>query len=280
MDVIERQSWAVILPPACWNRRSLWVNVTVKAGDGVDVLRLPDCAVLLFRSVGELLMNALKYAADSTQVVVQLQQSEGGVGFDLAAAAVTTTTSKFGLFSIRERMRALGRWLGLQSALGKGTTTTLVQPILNTRAPSSDCGTSAELKTQNSQLRRQDQKIKILLVDDHAMVRQGLRSVLDSYTDIEVVGEAWDGQEAVAGTDRLRPSVVVMDINMPKMNGIEATAHIKARHPEVIVIGLSVNVGGENEMAMRNAGAATLLTKEAAVDGLHRAIQDALDMRV
>ena len=111
------------------------------------------------------------------------------------------------------------------------------------------------------------------------MVRQGLRSVLDSYADIEVVGEAWDGQEAAAGTDRLRPAVVVMDINMPKMNGIEATAYIKARHPEVIVIGLSVNAGGENEMAMRNAGAAKLLTKEAAVDELHRAIQEALHMR-
>jgi CheY-like chemotaxis protein len=227
-------------------------------------------------------MNALKYA-DSTQqcegwrdIVVR----ENGVGFNLAPAAVTTTTSKFGLFSFRERMSALGRWLGLQSVLGKGATTTLVQSIPNTRAPSSECGTSAELKTQNSQLHRQDQKIRILLVDDHAMVRQGLRSVLDSYTDIEVVGEAWDGQEAVTGTDRLHPSVVVMDINMPKMNGIEATAHIKARHPEIIVIGLSVNVGGENEMAMRNAGAATLLTKEAAVDELHRAIQDALDMRV
>ena len=227
-------------------------------------------------------MNALKYAESTQQlegwryIVVR----EDGVGFDLAAAIVTTTTSKFGLFSIRERKRALGRWLDLEFALGKGATATLVPPPHNTRAPSSDCETSAELQTQNSKLHRQDQKVRILLVDDHAMVRQGLRSVLDSYADIEVVGEAWDGQEAVAGTDRLRPSVVVMDINMPKMNGIEATAHIKARHPEVIVIGLSVNVGGENEMAMRNAGAATLLTKEAAVDELHRAIKDALDRRV
>ena len=96
-------------------------------------------------------MKALKYA-DSTQqcegwrdIVVR----QDGIGFDLAAAAVIATTSNFGLFSIRERMRALGRWLGVQSALGKGTTTTLVQPILNARAPSSECGTSVELKAQN-----------------------------------------------------------------------------------------------------------------------------------
>ena len=114
--------------------------------------------------------------------------------------------------------------------------------------------------------------IRVLLVDDHAMVRQGLRTVLDSYADIEVVGEAWNGQEAVIGTDRLRPAVVIMDINMPKMNGIEATRVIKERHPDIVVIGLSVQVGGENERAMKQVGAALLLTKEAAVDELYQTI--------
>ncbi|MDN5941792.1 MAG: response regulator, partial [Nitrospira sp.] len=77
-------------------------------------------------------------------------------------------------------------------------------------------------------------------------------------------------------TEALHPAVVLMDINMPKMNGIDATAHIKARHPEVIVIGLSVNARGENERAMQQAGAAVLLTKEAAMDELYRAMQEAL----
>ena len=112
------------------------------------------------------------------------------------------------------------------------------------------------------------------------MVRQGLRTVLDSYADIEVVGEAWNGEEAVIGTDRLRPAVVVMDINMPKMNGIEATRVIKERHPDIVVIGLSVQIGGENERAMKQAGGALLLTKEAAVDELYRVIQKALTTKV
>ena len=160
-------------------------------------------------------------------------------------------------------------------------------PLPNAEAPSSEfkvlsseLGIQAELTMQNSTLHQQDSKIRVLLVDDHAMVRQGLRTVLDSYADIEVVGEAWNGEEAVAGTDRLRPAVVVMDINMPKMNGIKATTMIRARHPEIIVIGLSVNTSGENEMAMKQAGATMLLTKEAAVDELYRTIQEALKTKV
>ena len=108
------------------------------------------------------------------------------------------------------------------------------------------------------------------------MVRQGLKSVLDSYADIEVVGEAWNGEEALAAAARLRPAVVVMDINMPKMNGIEATAHIKVRYSEIIVIGMSVQAGGANEEAMKKAGASMLLTKEAAVDELYQAVQESL----
>jgi DNA-binding NarL/FixJ family response regulator len=96
--------------------------------------------------------------------------------------------------------------------------------------------------------------------------------MLGGYEDVEIVGEAWDGQEAVQAVDQLRPGVVVMDINMPKMSGIDATAQIKARHPETIVIGLSVNAGGENQEAMMKAGATLLMSKEAAVDQLHEMI--------
>ena len=105
------------------------------------------------------------------------------------------------------------------------------------------------------------------------MVRQGLRSVLDAYEDLQVVGEAQDGSEAVSLAGKLRPHVVVMDINMPKMNGIEATARIKAYWPETIVIGISVNTGDDNSHAMKRAGAITLLTKEAAVEQLYEIIK-------
>jgi DNA-binding NarL/FixJ family response regulator len=118
--------------------------------------------------------------------------------------------------------------------------------------------------------------IRVLLVDDHVMVRQGLRAVLDAYADIELVGEADNGEEAIQLVDRLRPSVVVMDINMPKMDGIEATAHIMRRYPETVVIGLSVNAAGENQEAMRRAGAVRLMTKEAAVEQLYDEIRAAV----
>lgn len=114
--------------------------------------------------------------------------------------------------------------------------------------------------------------MQVLLVDDHAMVRQGLRSVLESYDDIQVIGEAQNGSEAVSLVQELKPQVVVMDINMPKMNGIEATARIKTQWPQTIVVGISVNAEDDNRNAMLRAGAARLLTKEQAVEQLHDAI--------
>lgn len=116
----------------------------------------------------------------------------------------------------------------------------------------------------------------LLLVDDHAMMRKGLRSVLDAYPDIQVVGEARDGIEAVKLVGQLHPRVVLMDINMPRMNGIEATVKIKQQYPETIIIGLSVNATDKNQEAMRRAGASRLLSKEVAVDQLYTVVQDAV----
>jgi PleD family two-component response regulator len=144
----------------------------------------------------------------------------------------------------------LGGSFEIESAPGKGTTATLMLPLRS----SAECSVPSAahvrakhiaLTTQHSGL-QQNPKIRVLLVDDHIMVRQGLRSVLDAYGDIQVVGEARDGAEAVKLTETLRPRAVVMDINMPKMNGIEATERIKLHYPETIVIGISVNAAKEN----------------------------------
>ena len=121
--------------------------------------------------------------------------------------------------------------------------------------------------------------MNVLIVDDHAMVRQEIRGILENHEDMQVIGEASDGREAVRLADCLLPGIVVMDINMPKMNGIEATREITTRHPEIIVIGLSVNANEQIHQAMISAGAARFLTKEAAVDWLYEAIRAALKDR-
>lgn len=117
---------------------------------------------------------------------------------------------------------------------------------------------------------------RVLLVDDHAMLRQGLRTVLDEYADIEVVGEAMNGEQAVTLAKSLRPDVVIMDVNMPGMDGIEATRQLKRELPATIVVGLSVANTKHVEEVMLNAGAVAFLTKDAAIEQLHETIVQAL----
>jgi DNA-binding NarL/FixJ family response regulator len=119
------------------------------------------------------------------------------------------------------------------------------------------------------------QKIRVLIVDDHVMVRQGLRAVLQSYPNIEVVGEAGNGEEAVMSAANLKPTIVVMDIGMPTLDGIGATRLIKTQYPEMAVVGLSVNAPSYSVEAMLKAGAFEVLTKDKAVDQLYSAIQRA-----
>jgi DNA-binding NarL/FixJ family response regulator len=114
---------------------------------------------------------------------------------------------------------------------------------------------------------------RVLLVDDHAMVRQGLRSILENYKDLEIIAEAVDGEEAVSLTQRLQPDVVLMDINLPRLNGIDATRKIKQSWPQIIVIGLSVQTSPQTIEALVDAGGVALVSKEQAMEDLHRTIQ-------
>ena len=125
---------------------------------------------------------------------------------------------------------------------------------------------------------RTDTKIRVVVADDHAMIRQGLCSVLTQYSDIQVVGEAANGEEAVALADRLQPDVMLMDIHLPKLDGIEATRLLKRTHPGMVVIGLSAHITGPVEVAMKAAGAIAFINKEDAAEKLYHTILTAREL--
>jgi len=117
------------------------------------------------------------------------------------------------------------------------------------------------------------QKIRVLLVDDHPVVREGIRSWLLAFEQIEVVGEAVNGKEAVEKAAQLRPSVVVMDISMPVMNGLEATRHLRKTLPECKVLILTIHDSKEFSTQIIEAGALGYLSKNSAPTELVRAIE-------
>jgi DNA-binding NarL/FixJ family response regulator len=117
--------------------------------------------------------------------------------------------------------------------------------------------------------------IRILLVDDHTVVRQGLRMVLSLESDLEVVGEAANGREAVEQARRLQPQVVLMDLLMPVMNGVDAIRAIKQEHPEIEVVALTSVLEDRLVIDAVEAGAMGYLLKETGPDTLFEAIRAA-----
>jgi len=115
-------------------------------------------------------------------------------------------------------------------------------------------------------------KTTIMLAEDHAILRQGLRGLIERQPDLEVVGEAEDGQAAVDKAQALEPDIIIMDVTMPGLSGIEATRQIKARHAEVKVIALSAYDRSDFVLGMIRAGANAYLLKDNMFDELLKAI--------
>jgi RNA polymerase sigma factor (sigma-70 family) len=116
-------------------------------------------------------------------------------------------------------------------------------------------------------------KVRVLIADDHGIVRKGLRLQLEQHEHFEVVGEASDGREAVRQAEELDPDVVVMDIAMPNLNGIQATAQIVKKNPKVGVIILSMHSDESYVTRALSAGAKGYLLKDSADVDLYRAVQ-------
>jgi len=122
-------------------------------------------------------------------------------------------------------------------------------------------------------MKRMSNKIKLLLADDHAVVRSGLRMLLSAQPDMEIIAEAETGVETVAKTQEFRPDVVLMDVEMPEMNGIEATRRIKQSVPETAVLALTMYEDEQYFFEMLKAGASGYVPKRAAPDELVNAIR-------
>ena len=231
------------LPAAvAWLAKSMREKYGIIVETSIDPLANADhkeVRALVFESLRELLFNAVKHAKvnkvavdlalgpDDTLCVTVTDQ---GVGFEPAKIFDPVTSQKggLGLFSIRERLTLLGGRLEVESTPGQGTRFRLIALRRDTRETPGKTVTGPAAKP-----------LRILLVDDHAAVRESLREILSEQSEFEVVGVAANGIQAIAQTRVLLPDVIVMDISMPEMDGIEATRRIHAEFPSVHIFGLS-----------------------------------------
>jgi CheY-like chemotaxis protein len=208
---------------------------------------------------------------------LSLTVRDHGKGFDVMSAQNQGNTH-FGLFSIRERMEGIGGHFEIVSSAQQGTIARLLLPLEST--PIANESASPGGASSITRIESPDRPwVRILMVDDHPLVRQGMRGVVEGVDNMQVIGEASNGKEAVALSLSLRPNVVIMDVNMPVMNGVEATRLIKAQCPGITVVGLSVNNDRQVQAAMKAAGASAYLTKDVAPELLCNVISEALGLK-
>ncbi|MBI2435474.1 MAG: response regulator [Candidatus Hydrogenedentes bacterium] len=237
-----------------------------------------DQELLVYQSIRELLVNAAKHSQVHEAQVhlwwhpekLVVRVFDQGVGFDVnEQRLLSETRKKFGLFNVKERIEATGGEFAVSSRPGAGAEVSFTLP-LHPRIEEEDA--------QATQVQDLPQRtaIRVLLADDHELVRQGLRRIINSSGDLEVVGEAGNGEEAWEWALRLNPDVVLMDVNMPRMNGIEATRHIRRELPETAVVGLSLHDDPQLATAMINAGAHSYITKGGPPEELCQALRVAV----
>jgi signal transduction histidine kinase/ActR/RegA family two-component response regulator len=232
--------------------------------------------IFLFQAARELLFNTVKHAqAQSARLCLaregknrlRLTVADDGQGFDPAEARLSRTLSGFGLFSIRERLELMGGRLEIASASGQGTK--MMIEVSGGRPQSaaqtaSRPAAASEPATEPGSSRR----LRVVLADDHPVLRKGLADLLRQQPEIDVVGEARDGQEAMDLALQKCPDIVLMDVTMPRLTGIEATRRITAKLPAIRVIGLSMHEDEDMAQAMREAGAVAYVNKSEAADTL------------
>jgi len=230
---------------------------------------------LLYQGVRELLFNVLKHSRSNRAKVelrcvndlVEVHVRDYGVGFPRASLnRARNGLSGFGLLHLRERLALLGGNLEILPHGAKGTHILMAVPRKNPRLRGTG---AAAIRNQMTET-----PIRVLIVDDNKLMREGLRKVLGEQQDLRVVGEASNGEVAITLARRLKPDVVLMDVNMPGMDGVEATRQIRRRVRSTCVIGFSMHEDKYTADAIKRAGACAYVTKQESPDKLYQVIRD------
>ena len=268
-------------------RYDLHVRVTSHLDD--DVLRPSESAsVILYQVIRELLLNVMKHAqtleadiiiTQPTPDFIDFEVADRGCGFDLNATRdALPQMEKFGLLNVQERVESLGGACEIHSREGEGTRVLIKIPFSAQKPDFEENPLSVPLLAPQCS-EKQDGSIRVVLADDHTIFREGLGTLLNACPDIQVVGEAENGEQAVELVQILQPHVVVMDINMPVMNGIEATRLIKAGYPSIYVIGLSMHGDQIVTKAFSEAGGNQYVTKGDSFTSFAEVIRDSQKQR-
>ena len=241
-------------------------------------------SVFIFRAVQELLFNVVKHAGvknarvglSEAEGALIITVSDNGRGFSRDVMENVIEPTGFGLLSLKERARSIGGSLTIDSTPGQGSRLMLTVPL--------DLGKAEALHPVDKAVKKKAVKplehiapvdtsgTRLILADDHKVMRQGLLQLVANQPGITVVGEAANGSQAVELARQLRPDVVIMDVSMPEMDGVEATRRIKAELPDVRVIGLSMYEDEQTARIMREAGAEIFISKTASSSELLKAI--------
>ena len=272
-----------------WMREKHGLEVELRVSDATPDRE--DVRVLLFEAVRELLFNVVKHAGVTRATVemglhdedtIRVSVSDEGVGFDADGTwSAISMSGRFGLMSLRERLGLLGGRMDVRSEPNEGAAFTLYAPIRSAIASDSAAGQSTAYRAETIEVPPAavscslERHIRVLLADDHAVMRQGLRSLLSEEPDIKVIGEACTGVEAVELARRMLPDVVLMDLSMPEMNGIEAARILHKEFPDMRIIGLSMFDEADRAAALLEAGASAYITKSGRTDELVKAIRGA-----
>ncbi|MBK6739916.1 MAG: response regulator [Haliea sp.] len=235
-------------------------QLQVEVIGSLPMTRVPkDVSTLLFQAVRELLLNVVKHSGVRNATVsvtlehnrLRIAVADAGAGFEVVSSLETPRS--FGLFSIQERLILLGGHLEVISQPGRGTTSHMAIPIHAADDLSPPVATDLRISVDDPVLKQPTRatSIRILVTDDHAPARASLTQILGLVSKFEIVGQAVDGLDALEKARLLQPDVVLMDVTMPRLDGLEATRRLTAEFPGVKVIGPSMHDPAETQPQMR-----------------------------